>query len=498
MNFQELERKFLKITRILNRQQDKDRGIDLLGRFIKSRFGGEVLFYDFTADKSQAVVNKVSEERQGSGTPLPIDRPIEDYNKPLWLKGKEEIDPYFGDSRRIFFMNRVFAMPIITRGEFNNLLVVYVTGEEEISLETQAFVRFAVKELVAFLSRIKNSNRFFEKMLFRMNYLENILLFQNQESDLEKIMKEIVENIPKAIGMKKCTIALLDKKKEYLLPYYSNFIDASKAEKYPMDKELIQDHTGILALEKKEPIIVYDAQKDSRCDPELARKLKVYSNVTVPIISLRGEALGVMYVDNGQYEIFTAEQIRFLKIIGGHIGLILSNLNDIDRLQSKVRTDGLTGLYNKESFQILYQEYVRSRQKTKGRFALLMMDIDNFKRINDTHGHPLGDRFLKKIAKTMEESVRDGDVVGRYGGEEFIILLKDTGRAGACRIAERIRKKIEEIRIREISTTISAGLAVFPEDSKYSGELIEVADRNLYRAKKAGKNQIFAEYIDKL
>ncbi len=498
MDFKELEREFLKITRILNRQQDKDRGVELLGRFIKTRFGGEVLFYDFTGDKSQAVVNKVSREYRGPGTPLPIRRSIEDYRKPLLLTGKEEIDPYFGDSRRIFSMDRVFALPVITRGEFRNLLLVYTTGEKEISPEIQAFVRYAAKELVAFLSRITKANQLSEKMLLRMNYLENILLFQNRESDLDQIMKGMVENIPKAIAMKKCTIALLDKKKAYLLPYYSNFIDASKADKYPLDKEKTRDHTGILALEKKEPVIVYDAQKDPRCDPELAKKLKVYSNVTVPIVNLRGEALGVMYVDNGQYEIFTAEQIRFLKIIGGHIGLILSNLNYIDRLQSKVRTDGLTGLYNKESFQILYQEYIRGRQKTKGPFALLMVDIDNFKGINDTYGHLLGDQFLKKIGRTMEQSTREEDVVGRYGGEEFIILLKDADREGAYRIGERVRKTIEKIRIREISTTVSIGVAVFPEDSKNQGELLEIADQNLYRAKKAGKNQIVGGYIDKV
>lgn len=498
MNFQEMEREFLRISRILNRQYDKDQGIQLVGRFIKSRFGAEVLFYDFKVDKNQAVVNEVSSAQQGLGTPMPIERPIEDYRRPLFLKGEKEIDPYFGDSRRIFFMTQAYAIPVVSRGEFNNLLLLYVTGEKDLTLGAQAFGRFAAKELVAFLSRIKKSHQSFEGILFRMNYLENILLFQNRKSDINQIMKEMVNNIPIAIGMKKCSIALLDKSKEYLLPYYSNFLEPEKGIKYPMDKNQVKDHTGILALEKKEPIIVYDARNDPRCDPELAEELNVYSNVTVPIVNLQGEALGVMYVDNEQYEIFTRDQIRFLKIIGGHIGLILSNLNYIDRLQSEVRTDGLTGLYNKESFLTLFQEYMESRQKSKASFAVLMLDIDDFKNINDNHGHMLGDRFIKKFSEAMESSVREEDIVGRYGGEEFMILLKDTDRAGACRSAERIRKNIEKIKIRNISTTISIGVAIFPQDSKSSKKLLEIADQNLYRAKKEGKNCVIAGDVDKI
>ncbi len=498
MNFQELEREFLKIARSLNRQHDKDAGIDLIGRFIKSRFGVEVLFYDFKVEKKQAVVKRIPDGPGGSGTPLPIERPIEDYNQTLFLEGPEEIDPYFADSRAIFQMTQVYALPVVSRGEFNNLFLVYVSGEKKISPEVQAFAEFVAKELVAFLSRIKKSNQFWERMIFRMNYLENILLFQNTDADLDKIMKEIVENIPKAIGMKKCTIALLDKEKKYLLPYYSNFYNPSRGKKYPMDKRLIKDHTGILALEKKEPIIVYDTLKDPRADPEIARALEVYSNVTVPILNLKREPMGVMYVDNGQYEIFTTEQIQFLKIIGGHIGLILSNLNYIDRLQSEVRTDGLTGLYNKESFWALVQEYMKTLKKSKSTFALLMLDIDNFKQINDTYGHILGDRFLKKIAKSMEASVREEDLVGRYGGEEFIVLLKGIDQEGASRIGERIRKSIEKIRIGNVATTISVGIAVFPRDSKKAKELLEIADRNLYRAKALGKNRIMAGYIDKI
>ncbi len=498
MNSQKIESEFLRISRILNRQHNKNQGIELLGRYIKSRFGADVLFYDFKVDKNQAVVNKVSNDHESSGTPMPIERPLEDYRNPLLLKGKEEIDPYFGDSRRIFLMTGVYAIPVVTRGEFNNLLLLYVTGEKEISLEVQAIGKYAAKELVAFLSRVKKSNQFWERMIFRTNYLENILLFQNSEADLDKIMKEIVENIPKAIDMKKCSIALLDKEKEYLLPYYSNFLKHNPGLKYPMDKGLTKDHTGILAMEKKEPIIVYDTRKDPRCDPELAKELNVYSNVTLPILNLQGEPLGVMYVDNEQYEIFTTEQIQFLKIIGKHIGLILTNLDYIDRLHSEVRTDGLTGLYNRESFWILFQEYQKTLKKTKASFALLMLDIDDFKKINDTYGHVLGDCFIKAIGASMEESLRGEDLVGRYGGEEFIILLKDIDEEGAFRIGERIRKNIETIRIQGISTTISIGIAIYPEDSKIGENLLKVADKNLYRAKIEGKNRIVPGYIDKM
>ncbi|MHB8173673.1 MAG: GGDEF domain-containing protein, partial [Nitrospirota bacterium] len=125
--------------------------------------------------------------------------------------------------------------------------------------------------------------------------------------------------------------------------------------------------------------------------------------------------------------------------------------------------------------------------------ALLLFDIDHFKKINDSYGHPVGDAVLRKIATLLRETVRTVDVAARYGGEEFVALLINTDFKGASLMAERIRGNIEKSRFvldgQRIPVTVSVGYAVFPEDAKEKSGLIERADQALYAAKNGGRNQ---------
>lgn len=162
-----------------------------------------------------------------------------------------------------------------------------------------------------------------------------------------------------------------------------------------------------------------------------------------------------------------------------------------ERTERSAVTDGLTGLYNHAFFlQALRQEVLRSKRHGL-RAALLLLDLDNFKRVNDERGHVEGDRVLMKAAAVVREGVREIDVAARYGGEEFAVLLPDTSRLGAFVVAERIRRRIEERFARGRSeVTVSGGIAVFPDDASTPADLIVQADAGLYGAKAAGKNRI--------
>ena len=154
-------------------------------------------------------------------------------------------------------------------------------------------------------------------------------------------------------------------------------------------------------------------------------------------------------------------------------------------------TDGLTGLYNHAYFlQALRQELLRSKRHGL-KAALLLLDLDDFKRMNDERGHVEGDRVLMKAAAILRDSVREIDVAARYGGEEFAVLLPDTSRLGAFVVAERVRRRIEERFARaRTPVTVSGGIAVFPDDAGAPADLIVRADAGLYAAKAAGKNRI--------
>jgi diguanylate cyclase (GGDEF)-like protein len=162
-----------------------------------------------------------------------------------------------------------------------------------------------------------------------------------------------------------------------------------------------------------------------------------------------------------------------------------------ERTARSAVTDGLTGLFNHAYFlQALRQEVLRSKRHSL-RASLLLLDLDDFKRVNDLRGHVEGDRVLMKAAAIVRDSVREIDVAARYGGEEFAVLLPDTSRLGAFVVAERIRGRLERRFHRgRAAVTVSGGIAVYPEDAGTPADLIVQADAGLYRAKAAGKNRV--------
>jgi diguanylate cyclase (GGDEF)-like protein len=162
-----------------------------------------------------------------------------------------------------------------------------------------------------------------------------------------------------------------------------------------------------------------------------------------------------------------------------------------ERTERSAVSDGLTGLFNHAYFlQALRQEVLRSKRHGL-KAALMLLDLDDFKRVNDERGHVEGDRVLMRSAAIVRDSVREIDVAARYGGEEFAVLLPDTSRLGAFVVAERIRRRIEERFVRtRTPLTVSGGIAIFPDDAGAPADLIVQADAGLYGAKAAGKNRI--------
>jgi len=182
------------------------------------------------------------------------------------------------------------------------------------------------------------------------------------------------------------------------------------------------------------------------------------------------------------YFVNVSRELRNPKII---------EISIFERTERSAVTDGLTGLFNHAYFlQALRQEVLRSKRHGL-KAALMLLDIDDFKRVNDERGHVEGDRVLMKTAAIVRDSVREIDVAARYGGEEFAVLLPDTSRLGAFVVAERIRRRIEERFARSRApVTLSGGIAVFPDDAGAPADLIVQADAGLYGAKASGKNRI--------
>jgi diguanylate cyclase (GGDEF)-like protein len=187
-------------------------------------------------------------------------------------------------------------------------------------------------------------------------------------------------------------------------------------------------------------------------------------------------------------------------ILATQFALAYRRIKLYKEIETLAITDALTGIYTRRYFLERFEEEIKRAQAHKGKMAFLMLDVDHFKMINDQYGHLTGDEVLKQVAMIIKESIREIDIAGRYGGEEFCVVLPDTDSAAAVMVAERIRKAVEKKVIKAydatLRITISIGVAAFPSDGKIAEELMDKADWSLYRAKSQGRNKVaaFGEY----
>jgi diguanylate cyclase (GGDEF)-like protein len=175
-----------------------------------------------------------------------------------------------------------------------------------------------------------------------------------------------------------------------------------------------------------------------------------------------------------------------------HLGIALHNLGRLRQVESLAYLDDLTHLYNTR-----YLDVMLERELSGGRpFSVLFMDLDHFKSVNDQHGHLSGSRLLVEVGRVLRSCVRDDDVVVRYGGDEYVLLLVGIDSGGGLKVAERIRRAIEDHRFlsREgarVRVTASIGLASFPEHARSKVEILDFADRAMYRGKKSNRNVVY-------
>ena len=166
-------------------------------------------------------------------------------------------------------------------------------------------------------------------------------------------------------------------------------------------------------------------------------------------------------------------------------------------------SDPLTDLFNRRFFHSALRKEIRRCRRNGMELSLLLLDLDKFKSVNDVYGHPFGDQVLRRAGQLVRRSVRESDIACRYGGEEFAVILPETGRLGAHTSAERVRQRVAEgiaerpIGGRIVALTISGGIASLPEDGESADRLAKLADRALYRAKAAGRNRVELHHAER-
>jgi diguanylate cyclase (GGDEF)-like protein len=211
--------------------------------------------------------------------------------------------------------------------------------------------------------------------------------------------------------------------------------------------------------------------------------------VCVPLLA-RDRVVGTLNVyRDGAHVSFTAAEVALVERFATMAALAYDSARQRDTLREQAATDGLTGLLNHRGSQERLRHEVERAIVTEGTVAVAVLDIDHFKLINDSHGHAEGDRVLAAVAVKLRESVRDGDAVGRLGGEEFVLVLPGVSGTGAMEAAERARRALGDVRVHGRPLECSAGVACLPEDALEATDLLERADAALYAAKHTGRRQ---------
>ena len=216
------------------------------------------------------------------------------------------------------------------------------------------------------------------------------------------------------------------------------------------------------------------------------------SSIIIPMV-LENEVYGLFYAGSGKSNFYDDKNLNLLSTVAYQTAMSIKNCELYEQMVSLAITDGLTGLYTHRYFQERLAEACKEYDRTHKSFSLIMIDADHFKTYNDTLGHPEGDKLLKEISGILKTCCRDTDIVARYGGDEFAVILKESDKVNAIRVAERIRDAFnKKFATYKVPITASLGIANFPQDASRKDEFIVAADKALYESKKHGRDRVTA------
>lgn len=217
------------------------------------------------------------------------------------------------------------------------------------------------------------------------------------------------------------------------------------------------------------------------------------SAIIVPMV-VDADPIGALAVEYEQPRQFSEGDLERLKALALFVGPAFRNAVAFGEVRALSLTDALTGLPNRRATERALASTIAVAERTGSPFAVAVADVDHFKRLNDRHGHDAGDLVLRSVARTIRDELRPGDHTGRWGGEEFLIVLPATSLEDGARVVERVRRSVELMHVewegRPLSVTVSAGLSAYPEVVRSGAATVASADAALYKAKRSGRNTV--------
>jgi diguanylate cyclase (GGDEF)-like protein len=305
--------------------------------------------------------------------------------------------------------------------------------------------------------------------------------------DLDSILGAIMQQMEQFFEPESWSLLILDEEQQNL--YYAVAAGKSSGDRN-LRVDLGEGIAGWVA-QHGEAVVLSDPGADPRFS---AFAGSVRCAICIPLRS-RDRTLGVIELVNYRAATLTTETTAFLRVLCDYAAIAIQNVRAVERIQELTITDDCTGLYNsRHLFSVTESELERSRRFSLP-FSLIFIDLDHFKRVNDLYGHLTGSRLLAEIARTIKQNVRGIDSAFRYGGDEFIVLLPQTGKDAALEVTQRLLHSLHETRYLlseglELRMLASFGIASYPEDGSSIQEIIGAADEMMYLVKNSSRGNI--------